>query len=530
MNKENERVVGHVGDLQDGEMKQVTVDGTDVLLVRVKGQYAAVGAACPHYGGPLVEGALHGTRLICPWHHACFNVTTGSLEEPPAMDALPRYAVRQDGDTVLVTVPVESTPTQAEPRGTDVSERDTRVFVILGGGAAGHAATETLRQEGFRGRIVLITREEQMPYDRPNLSKEYLAGTAEPEWLPLRDDAFYAEHAIEAWCGREVEHVDARRRMLRCTDGSSLSYDVLLLATGGTPRTLDVPGADLENVFSLRSLDDANRIIATCKDAHRAIVVGASFIGMEVAASLTERGLAVTVVAPGVVPFEKTLGERVGRMFQDLHMENGVDFRLNEKVVRIEGQGKVEAVVLASGEHIAAELVVVGLGVKPATHYLHGITLHDDGGVPVNACLKAAEGLFAAGDIAWFPDHRTGEVRRIEHWRVARQQGHAAALAMLGHEVPYMGIPFFWTTQFGLRLNYVGYARQWEDMLFWGDPTTRDFLAFYLREGKVIAAVGLNHDAELAALEELMRIERMPAPAALRDQRIDLVGLLQREK
>ena len=312
MNKENERVVGHIGDLQDGEMKQVTVDGTDVLLARVKGQYAAVGATCPHYGGPLVKGALHGTRLICPWHHACFNVTTGGLEEPPAIDALPRYAVRQDGDTVLVTVRVESTPTQAEPRGTDVSERDTRVFVILGGGAAGHAAIETLRQEGFRGQIVLITREEQMPYDRPNLSKEYLAGTAEPEWLPLRDDAFYAEHAIEAWCGREVEHVDAMRKMLRCTDGSSLSYDVLLLATGGTPRTLDVPGADLKNVFSLRSLDDANQIIATCKDAHRAIVVGASFIGMEVAASLTERGLVVTIVAPGLCHSRRRLANALG--------------------------------------------------------------------------------------------------------------------------------------------------------------------------------------------------------------------------
>jgi apoptosis-inducing factor 3 len=527
MNKENEKVVAHVGDLQDGEMKQIAVDGTHVLLVRVKGQYAAVGATCPHYGGPLVEGAVHGERVICPWHHACFNVTTGGLEEPPAMDALPRYMVRQDGDSILVTMPVESTPAQTEPGGTDEGERDTRVFVILGGGAAGHAAAETLRQEGFRGRIVLITREEQMPYDRPNLSKDYLAGTAEPGWLPLRDEAFYVEQAIEAWCGREVQHVDTAGRTLRCTDGGALSYDALLLATGGTPRTLDVPGVELENVFPLRSLEDANRIIAACRDAQRAVVVGASFIGMEVAASLTERGLAVTIVAPGAVPFEKTLGERIGRMFQELHMENGVTFRLKERVVRIEGQSKVAGVVLASGEHIAADLVVVGLGVKPATHYVHGITLQADGGVPVNACMQAADRVFAAGDIAWVPDQLTGEVRRIEHWRVAQQQGRAAAHAMLGHEVPYTGIPFFWTTQFGQRLNYVGYAPQWDELLFWGDPTSRDFLAFYVKRGKVVAAAGLKHDAELAALEELMRIEQMPVPATLRDQRIDLVELLQ---
>jgi apoptosis-inducing factor 3 len=527
MNTENESVVAHVGDLQDGQMKQVTIDGTDVLLVRVKGKYTAVGARCPHYGGPLVKGALHGERVICPWHHACFNVTTGGLEEPPALDALPRYALRQDDDAILISMPVESTTAQAEPGGTDQVACDTRVFVILGGGAAGHAAVETLRQEGFRGRIVLISRETQLPYDRPNLSKDYLAGTAEPGWLPLRDDAFYADHAIETWCGREVEHVDVGGRMISCTDGSSLGYDALLLATGGTPRTLDVPGTELENVLPLHSHDDANRIIAACKNAQRAVVVGASFIGMEVAASLAERGLAVTVVAPGAMPFEKTLGERIGRMFQNLHEENGVTFHLNEKVVRIEGQGDAEGVVLASGEYIATELVVVGLGVKPATHYLHGIILHVDGGVPVNACMKAADGVFAAGDIAWFPDHRTGELRRIEHWRVARQQGQAAAHAMLGHEMPYTSIPFFWTAQFGQRLNYVGYAPQWDELLFWGDPAQRDFLAFYVRRGKVVAASGLNHDTELAALEELMRIEQVPAPATLRDQKIDLVGLLQ---
>jgi apoptosis-inducing factor 3 len=319
------------------------------------------------------------------------------------------------------------------------------------------------------------------------LSKDYLDGNAGAEWLPLRNDEFYTEQDIEVLRGREVKHVNVAARTINFTDGEKLSYD-------------------------------ANRIMGTFRNAKRAVVVGASFIGMEVAASLTGRGLAVTVVAPGSVPFEKTLGERIGRMFQDLHLENGVTFSLKEKIVRIEGQKRVEGVVLESGERLAADLIIVGLGVKPVTDYVEGISLHEDGGVPVHSSLQAADALFAAGDIAWVPYQPTGELIRVEHWRVAQQQGRMAALAMLGKELPYSGIPFFWTAQFGQRLNYIGQAPKWDEIIFWGDPARRDFIAFYVRGGNVIAIAGINHDTELAIFEDLMRLGQLPPVDAVRDK------------
>jgi NADPH-dependent 2,4-dienoyl-CoA reductase/sulfur reductase-like enzyme/nitrite reductase/ring-hydroxylating ferredoxin subunit len=518
MMKHREITVAVAGELKDGEMKQVAADGTNILLARVNGKFHAVGATCPHYGAPLAEGALCGERIVCPWHHACFNVTTGDLEEPPALDALPRYEVRVENENVIVEL-VEETPDRRTPQMTKPdTAADARLFVILGGGAAGYAAAQTLREDGFKGRVLLATREDRSPYDRPNLSKDYLQGHAEPGWMPLRPDEFFNEHGIEVHYGKEATRVDAQAKTVSFKGGEQIAYDALLVATGGVPRALQIAGSELKNILTLRSFADSDAIIAAAEQAKRAVVIGASFIGMEAAASLKTRGLEVTVVAPDQTPFEKTLGGEIGALFQKIHEDNGVRFRLGAKAARITGDGKVAAVELETGEKIDADLVVVGVGVKPATDFLVGVNLHKDGGVVVDEHLRATADLYAAGDIAWFPSAPTGERQRIEHWRTALQQGRIAAHNMAGKNIVYNSVPFFWTRQFNVGLLYVGHAASWDEIIFQGGVSAQAFLAFYVKDGRVLAVAGMNREREMAAIEELMRLESLPHPDQVRHQ------------
>lgn len=518
---EQEIAVAKLDELQDGEMRRVRAGETEVLLARVDGRFYAVGADCTHHGAPLEKGLLHGTRLLCPWHHACFDLRNGAMLEPPALDGLPCYKVRLRGDQVMVGSQPEPAP---EPAVSNTG--DSRRFVIVGGGAAGLMAAMRLRREGFAGRIVMVSPESDPPYDRPNLSKEYLEGKAPPEWLPLRGPEFYAGHKVELMTGCRVKQLLPEVRTLEFEDGSFLTYDACLLATGGVARRLEVPGADLKGVFTLRSLADSRAIIAASEKAERAVVVGASFIGMETAASLRDRGLGVTVAAPDKVPFERILGERVGEMFRALHEEMGVSFRLGAKVLEFAGDGKVQEVVLESGERLQADLVVMGVGVRPATDFIADLALGENRSVPVDAHLKAAEFLYAAGDIARFPDPQTGEPTRVEHWRLALQHGHTAALNMLGQDAPYAGVPFFWTGQFGLQLRYVGHADGFDEVLYWGEPERREFIAFYLQKGVLKAASGLKRDKEMDVLEELLRLKSAPNAEVLRSGPTDLTKLL----
>lgn len=521
-----EITVATTDEFTDGEMKQVSAGGTDILLARVNGKYHAVGAHCTHYGAPLAEGALSGDRIVCPWHHACFNAKTGDLEEPPALDSLPCYEVRVDGESVIVSLPDEVPDRRTPAMTTRDSSADARLFVILGGGAAGYTAAQTLREDGFKGRVLMITREDRLPYDRPNLSKDYLQGHAEPEWMPLRADDFFAEHDIEVLRDKEVVSVDAAKKTITFKDGYTLTCDSLLIATGGTPRPLDIPGSELKNIFVLRSFHDADAIIEAARGASRAVVIGASFIGMETASSLTERKLSVTVVAPGEVPFEKTLGPEIGKLLQQVHEAHGVQFKLGASAARFEGDGAVKWVVLESGERIEADLVVVGVGVRPATTFLEGVQLHKDGGVFVDRHLRAADGVFAAGDIAFFPSSITNERQRIEHWRTAQQQGRVAAHNMAGKEIEFDGVPFFWTRQFDAGLLYIGHAKGWDEIIYEGDVPARDFLAYFVSANRVLAVAGMNRDRDMAALEELMRLGGMPTPARLRANPVDFLGLL----
>jgi nitrite reductase/ring-hydroxylating ferredoxin subunit/thioredoxin reductase len=388
--------VAKLNEFADGEMKQVSANGAEVLLARVRGKFHAVGAYCPHYGAPLVEGVLSGDRLVCPWHHSCFDITTGNLQEPPAFDALPCYDVKAENDKVIVRVPKDG-PDRRIPEMSKRDPKDERVFAIAGGGAAGYAAAQTLREDGFTGRVVLITRENRIPYDRPNLSKDYLQGNARPEWMPLRGEDFFAEYDIEVEKGKEIERIDVSNKSINFVNGDSLVCDALLVATGGEPRKLPFQLKSQENVFLLRSYDDADAIIASAKKGARAVVIGASFIGMEVAASLVTQGCDVTVVAPDEVPFQKILGAAIGGVFLNVHLKNGVEFNLGTSAAQFDGTKRVTSVTLKDGERLDADLIVVGVGVKPATALLEGASLHKDGGVFVDEHLRAANGVYAAG-------------------------------------------------------------------------------------------------------------------------------------
>ena len=518
--------VANTSDLRDGEMKEVLVGETRVLLARVNDRFHAVSATCPHYGGPLAEGVLCGTRVVCPWHHAAFNIVNGDLEEPPAIDALTCYDVRIDGGRILVTVPDDSSDRRTPAMVQQDAAADPRQFVIIGAGAAGYAGAQALREEGFRGNVVMITREDRAPYDRPNLSKDYLHGHAEPEWMPLRSDDFFKEHSIQLVLNKEVTRVDAHTKTITFEGGETMEYDALLVATGGTPVRLNISGSDLKNVFMLRSFADADSIIETAGRSRRAVVVGASFSGMEAAFSLRERGLEVTVVAPSQEPFEATLGTEVGALFRRLHESHGVRFKLGSIVYCFEGSHNVEAVVLDNGERIETDIVVVGVGVRPVTHFLQGVELDEAGAVVVDSRMRATDGIYAAGDIVNFVDRRTRRRARIEHWRTAQQHGRIAARNMVGQDAVFVGVPFFWTRQFDVALLYVGRATSWDRILYRGDLSAHDFLAFYIKDDRVLAVAGMNRDREMAAAEELMRLGRMPSPDQLEGEDISLADLL----
>ena len=376
------------------------------------------------------------------------------------------------------------------------------------GGAAGAVAAQTLRQEGFGGRIVILDRENRVPYDRTTLSKYFLSGEQGAEKSPLQPQSFYRQHRIERNTA-EITRLGAAERRFVCADGSVFSYDAALLATGGAPKRPPIPGA--EKLLLLRNRADADAILARAERSERAVVLGASFIGMEVAASLRERGLDVTVVAREKAPFEKQLGTPIGGVFTRLHESRGVQFRLGEEIAAIPDAG----VALKSGETLRADLVVAGFGVAPVTDYVTGIGRNEDGSITVDATLLAADNLFAAGDIARFPLRGDGQPIRVEHWRVAEQHGRVAALNMLGRRVRYEAVPVFWTIQYLKRLDYIGHAADWDDIVVHGDLEKPEFLAYYVKDGRVAAAVGLDRDQDTAALVELFETKRDWTPDAL---------------
>ena len=473
-------------------MLGIDIGENKLLLIRSGEQILALDGFCPHAGATLAEGVRCGDRVICPWHKASFDLHSGALIEPPAVDPLPRYPVRVDNGRVLVSLePLSATAAAPSPGA------DQRCFVILGAGAAGQSAAQRLREEGFDDRLVMVSREPDLPYDRTVLSKYKLSGERGGEKTPLQQADFYARHRIERSYA-EIADLDVASATVRFADGSSLTYDAALLATGGIPNAPKLPGADLGGVFLLRTAADSDAILAAAEQARRAVVVGGGFIAMEAAASLRERGLEVTVVMPEATPFEHPLGPMIGAVFARLHEQQGVVLRTGETVAGFESDDRLRAVRLESGERLPADLVVIGSGIRPATDILRGVSLREDGGVPVDHHLRAADKLFAAGDLAAFPLHGVGKPIRVEHWRVAQQHGRIAALGMLGREASFDAVPYFWTIHFLKRLDYVGHATDWDDIIVDGDLEKPEFIALYVKAGHVDAVIGWDRDKDIA--------------------------------
>lgn len=503
-----EAPVCHVDDLADGELKEVRVGDTDVLLARADGHFFALYHKCTHYQAPLVKGVLNGHRLVCPWHNACFDIRNGHRLEAPALNGLPTYEVRVENDQVFVRLTTDkeslenpmSTPDEANPE----------TYVIIGSGGAGAFAAEGMREGGFTGKIVMITASNEVPYDRPNCSKDYLQGKAPDEWMPLRSEEFYKDYGIEIRTGQYVTSLDSANKRIHLSSGETIQFDKVLICSGGKPNPLPSPGADLEGVYPLRSLHDSQTLRELSKKGKRVVIIGSSFIGLEGAMSLRKLGSEVDVVGTEKVPFEKILGEKIGRVVQGWHEKEGIRFHLGHKVERLEGNGSVRDVILDNGEKLVADFVLLGLGVKPRTGFLNDVPLEKDGGVKTDQYLKIADGVYAAGDITHYP--AADGTQRIEHWKVAGQQGHVAGLNMAGKEKPYQLAPFFWTNQQGKRINYIGHTTHIDDIIYDGDPENDDnFLAYYVQDGQIKAVAGLKRDQTIIAIKELMQEGRMPS-------------------
>ena len=519
--------IARTDDLKNGEMKSYKIDDDhSVLLCRINDEYSAVGASCTHYGAPLGEGVLKGETIICPWHHACFHAKNGDLLEPPAMDALPTFELKIEGNKISINVPDEIAGSRKPDMVKKDSKADNRTFVILGAGASAYFAAQSMRENGFKGNIVMVTKENRKPYDRPNLSKEYLAGSAEPEWMPLRPDEFFDDYGIEFKQTVSIKEVDFQKKQVSLENNESLKYDKLLIATGGIPNKLNIKGSDLKNIFYLRSFDDADHIIDALKNSKNAAVIGASFIAMETAHSLIERKISVTVIAPEEVPFERNFGKEIGQLFRKEHEKNGVKFELQSKIKEFRGTDKVESVLLESGEEIKTDMVIIGIGVKPATGFLDDSELLDDKSLKTDIFLSVKENVYAAGDIASFPDFRTGNHIRIEHWRLAQQLGRIAGANMAGKENKFSGVPFFWTQQAGMNLRYVGFVKDWDEILIDGNVKDKKFVAYYIKDNVVMAAAGINRDKEMDAIHLLMKEQKLPEVEALRDNSADILALI----
>jgi 3-phenylpropionate/trans-cinnamate dioxygenase ferredoxin reductase component len=405
-----------------------------------------------------------------------------------------------------------------------------QTFVVVGASMAGASAVEGLRREGYAGRLALVGAEPHLPYERPPLSKGLLTGATPEASIFPRDAAFYAEQGIELRLGTRAVTLNPAARTVALSDGVELRFDRLLIATGGEARRLAAPGADLPGVFHLRTLEEARALAAGLHEqaaqGGRVVVVGAGFIGAEVAAGCRQLGIAVTMLEILPTPLGRVLGDEVGAIYADIHRAHGVDLRLGEGIGAIRGAGRVEEVVTAAGATIPCELVVVGVGMRPADAWLRGAGLALGDGVLVDAfCETSAQGIFAAGDVANWPYGPSGERVRLEHYDNALRQGEAAARNMLGQRRPFTSVPYFWSDQYDMKLQYVGHAHAEDQVVLRGRLADGPFMAFYLRAGRLRAALAVNRVRELATLKRLVAADIAPDPEALADEESNLRSL-----
>jgi apoptosis-inducing factor 3 len=456
-----------------------------ILVARQGPELFAIGATCTHYGGPLAKGLMVDCTVRCPWHHARFDLRTGEAIGAPALSDTPCWNIDKRGRSFFVVGRIEKKPAR-QPKLSPAS------VVIIGAGAAGNAAAEMLRREGYDGPVTLVGADQALPYDRPNLSKDYLAGTAPEEWIPLRSADFYREQKIDIITNTSVVAIDPKSKQVTRSDRRSLGYGALLLATGAEPVRLSIPGDGLPHVFYLRTLSDSRRIIEKAKSAKRAVVIGASFIGLEVAASLRERKLEVAIVGKQSLPLEKILGRELGNLVRETHETHGIKFHLGRTPAAIQQQH----VQLDDGTILDCDLVVVGIGVRPNVTLAEKAGIATDNGIVVNEFLETnIPGIFAAGDIARWPDPRAGRMR-VEHWVVAERQGQTAARNILGARERFTLPPFFWSNHFDLHIRYVGHGSGEDRAIVSGDLKAQDASVIFRIGDKLTAVASVGRDLE----------------------------------
>ncbi|XP_070573401.1 apoptosis-inducing factor 3-like isoform X2 [Ptychodera flava] len=500
-----EAVVCKVDDMKDGEMREVDVGPGKALLIKDLGAYTAIGHKCTHYGAPLVKGVLCNGRVRCPWHGACFNIQSGDIEDFPGLDGVQKFEVDIKDDNVIVKTHKKALEKTRRIKEMSSRSPDEEVNVVLiGGGAASSVCAETLRQEGFKGRIVIATKEKHLPYDRPKLSKALDSSASD---IALRDQNFYSVYDIEVMTESEAVSIDTVLNAVTFQNGDSINYDHLLIATGGRPRILPIPGHDLQNVCLLRTPDDANAIAKNAK-GKQVVIIGTSFIGMEVASYLVDKANHISVIGRGNTAFQASLGEQLGVVLQRMLEAKNVKFFMNNSVKAFHGEGgKLNSVELASGETLPAELCVVGAGVVPTTEFLKesGLTMNARHQLSVDKFMRTSKAnVYAAGDIVEFPlAMLNGERVNIQHWQIAHMHGRIAALNMLGQDTEVNTVPYFWTMMLGKSLRFTGYNVGYDDTVIDGNLDELQFVAYYTRGDNVVAVASMNSDPAVSQAAEM---------------------------
>ncbi|KAK1234915.1 Apoptosis-inducing factor 1 [Marasmius sp. AFHP31] len=512
-------------ELGDGQMKEVDFEQGKVLLSRIGDKIHATSAFCTHYGAPLAKGVLTADgRVVCPWHGACFNVCNGDIEDAPAPSALHSFEAQVKDGKIHVTANPQFTlkdnksrPPKLSTAGFDSVGKGT---VIIGGGSGAFQAVESLREHGYKFPITVISKEPHAPIDRTKLSKALITDASQLEWKTAAD--LKIKYGVNLRVGVEATSVDFKSRKVVLDNGKdSVTYDKLIIAPGGTPRRLPIPGSDFENVYTFRGVHDAKNVDTAAQEGKKVVVIGSSFISMELVVALSKKKLAsIDVIGMEDYPFEAVLGKEIGAGLQKYHESQGVKFHMKSKVDKIipqENNASLAGGVIVNGQTLPADFVVMGVGVAPATEFLKesGIELEKNGAIQVDEYLRVtklaedSKGVFAIGDVALYPQH--GENVRIEHWNVAGNHGRAVGKTIAGSPQPFVKTPVFWSAQ-GQQLRYCGYSVGYDDIIIKGDPGEMKFVAYYAKQGKIVAVASMQNDPVVSKASELLRLGLMPSP------------------
>ncbi|KAL4062236.1 hypothetical protein V8B97DRAFT_1947463 [Scleroderma yunnanense] len=517
-----------LSDLNDGQMKEFAFEGDGKIVVyRLGDAVHATSAFCTHYGAPLAKGVLAADgRVVCPWHGACFNVCTGDIEDAPAPSALHSFKTQIVDGKVVVTADVSRTlksnlaraPTLISPAAAPTGKG----VVIVGGGAGTFHVIESLREHGYSDDITILSKELHAPIDRTKLSKALITDPAKIELRTAAD--LKIRYGTTLRIGVNVTSIDTSAKQVIFEGGKeSISYEQLILAMGGTPRRLPIEGANLENVYTFRGIEDSKKVDTAAQEGKRMVVMGSSFISMELVVAVAKRKLAsIDVIGIEEVPFQSVLGKEIGTGLKKYHESQGVKFHMQskaEKIVASEGNSSEASGVLVNGQIIPADFIVMGVGVAPATEFLKqsGFRLEKDGGIEVDEYLRVPghPDVYAIGDIACYPQLGTSETRRVEHWNVAGNQGRAVGMTISGKSQPFVKIPIFWSAQ-GQQLRYCGISAGYDEVIIKGDPGEMKFIAYYVKHNRVVAVASMQNDPVVSKASELLRLGLMPSPEELR--------------